>query len=88
MDYVEILGFVAGGCTTVAVVPQIYKAWQTKTVRDVSKGMFTILTIGIFLWVVYGFLKEDYPIIIANGISLSLNIFMGITMIIFRKKKK
>jgi len=88
MDYVAIIGYLAGGCTTIAVVPQIYKAWRTKTVRDVSTKMFAILTFGIFLWVIYGILKEDIPIIIANGISLSLNICMGITIIKFGNKTK
>jgi len=42
----EILGLVAGICTTVAVIPQIKKAWNTKKVEDVSPGMFAIVIMG------------------------------------------
>ena len=48
----EILGLVAGICTTIAVIPQIKKAWKTKKVDDVSPGMFMILLLGVSLWVV------------------------------------
>lgn len=34
MNWVDILGLVAGICVSVAVIPQIKKAWHTKTVKD------------------------------------------------------
>jgi MtN3 and saliva related transmembrane protein len=76
METTNIIGLVAGICVTIAVIPQIIKVWKSKKVKNVSLTMFSTLTLGIFLWVVYGFLKNDYPIMITNSISLFLNLLM------------
>ena len=76
MGWTEILGLLAGVCTTAAVVPQIWKAWKTKEVEDVSPGMYFVLVTGLALWVVYGVIRKDMPIIATNGTALCLNIFM------------
>ncbi len=86
MDIVQILGFLAGACTTVAVIPQIIKSWRTKKAMDVSPIMFSILVLGLGLWVVYGVIKEDVPIIATNGISFLLNLFMLFLMISINRK--
>lgn len=76
LGWTEILGLVAGLCTTAAVVPQIWKAWKTKKVADVSPGMFFVLVTGLALWVVYGIIQNDLPIIATNGTALFLNSLM------------
>lgn len=76
MEITNIVGLVAGICVTIAVIPQIIKVWKSKKVKNVSLTMFSTLTLGIFLWVVYGYLKKDYPIMITNTISLLLNLLM------------
>lgn len=86
LDWTDIIGLAAGICTTVAVIPQIKKAWKTKKVEDVSPGMFSILILGVFLWVIYGITQNDLPIIAANGISLGLNSVMLYLMLRYRKK--
>lgn len=73
MDLITTLGLVAGLCTTVAVVPQLLKAWRTKRVKDISPGMFFVLVSGLALWIIYGIIKNDLPIIITNGTALLLN---------------
>ncbi|WP_237690467.1 SemiSWEET transporter [Salegentibacter tibetensis] len=87
LDWTVILGLAAGICTTVAVIPQIKKAWKTKKVEDVSPGMFSILILGVFLWIIYGIIQNDLPIIAANGISLGLNSVMLYLMLRYRKKE-
>ncbi|WP_240793823.1 SemiSWEET family sugar transporter [Antarcticibacterium arcticum] len=87
LEWTDVLGLVAGICTTAAVIPQIKKAWQTKKVEDVSPGMFIILIIGVFLWVVYGFTQKDMPIIATNGVSLGLNGFMLYLMLRYKDKE-
>lgn len=82
----DILGFVAGIFTTVAVLPQLIKSWRTKKVVDVSPFMFAILILGVGLWMVYGIIKNDLPIIITNGISFILNIIMLILFLMYQKK--
>lgn len=76
LDWTTILGLVAGICTTAAVIPQLWKAWKTKKVQDVSPGMFFVLITGLALWTIYGFIQNDFPIIITNGVALALNSFM------------
>ena len=66
------VGFVAAFCTTVSYIPQVKKCWQTGSTGDLSLKMLAILASGIALWVVYGFLKGDMVIIIANAVSLAL----------------
>lgn len=86
MTFVQILGFVAGICTTIAVIPQIIKSLQTKEVKNVSPIMFGVLIFGVGLWVVYGVLKNDLPIILTNGISFILNSVMLGLMLRYRKQ--
>ncbi len=87
LNWTDILGLVAGICTTLSILPQIRKAWKTKKVQDVSPFMFGILMLGVFLWVIYGFTQNDLPIIATNGISLGLNAFMLYLMIRYKKGK-
>lgn len=79
--WTNIIGIVAGICTTAAVIPQIWKAWKTKKVKDVSPGMFIVLLVGLLLWVVYGVLQNDVPIMATNGVALALNGLMLFLMI-------
>lgn len=73
MELEEIIGVLAGVFTTLAVLPQIFKAIKTREVKDVSPYMFVVLCVGVGLWTFYGILKIDWPIILTNGISFILN---------------
>jgi MtN3 and saliva related transmembrane protein len=70
MDGVTLLGLLAGTLTTVAFFPQLLKTWRTKSAADVSLGMLITFCIGVFLWLVYGFLLGALPIILANLVTL------------------
>ncbi len=83
---VQIIGFIAGILTTVAVLPQLIKSWKTKKVMDISPFMFVLLLGGVGLWVVYGVLKRDYPIILTNGISFLLNLSMLLIMLLYKSE--
>lgn len=72
MDFIEILGFIAGSLTTTAFLPQVIKTWKTKSTKDISLEMFLILSIGIFLWLLYGIFIKSLPVIFANAITLIL----------------
>ncbi|MDD9953663.1 MAG: SemiSWEET transporter [Candidatus Woesearchaeota archaeon] len=69
---VELIGFTAGFCTTLAFVPQVLKTVRTKSTKDISLGMFSLTTLGVFLWLVYGVLIGSYPVILANIVTLIL----------------
>ena len=86
MNGIDILGLFAGACVTISVIPQIIKVWKTKKVRQISLLTFSILTFGIAIWVVYGVLKNDLPIIITNSVSLFLNLIMVYFIIYYEKE--
>jgi MtN3 and saliva related transmembrane protein len=71
-DSATIVGFIAAFCTTVSYVPQLKKCWQSGRADDLSLRMFTILAVGIAAWVIYGVLRTDVVIVIANSVSLCL----------------
>jgi MtN3 and saliva related transmembrane protein len=66
------VGAIAALCTTVSYIPQLKKCWDTGRADDLSLNMFSLLALGIALWVAYGLLRQDVVIIIANGVSLFL----------------
>ncbi|MGB7785232.1 MAG: SemiSWEET transporter [Salinimicrobium sp.] len=86
IGWTEVLGLVAGACTTAAVVPQLWKTWKTKEVDDVSPGMFLVLITGLALWVVYGVINNDLPIIATNGTAFVLNSLMLFFYYKYRKE--
>ena len=71
-NMITVLGLAAAALTTVAFVPQAVKSWRSRSTRDVSLGMMVILNVGIILWLVYGILRTDLPLIAANGTTLIL----------------
>jgi len=74
MDATTALGLTAATLTTCSFVPQLTKIWRTKSAEDLSYGMFSVLSTGVFLWLVYGLMRGDVPLIAANTITLMLNV--------------
>jgi MtN3 and saliva related transmembrane protein len=66
------IGMAAAVLTTAAFAPQAFKAWQSGSTKDVSLAMFIMMVSGNSLWLIYGILIEDAPLIIANAITLLL----------------
>lgn len=70
MDYTAFLGMLAATLTTIAFFPQAYKVYKTKHTRDLSMPMYAIFAIGILLWLIYGIMINNLPIIFANAITI------------------
>ncbi|HYF69850.1 MAG TPA: SemiSWEET transporter [Ohtaekwangia sp.] len=85
MEFTEIVGVTAGVFTAVSLLPQLIKLVKHKKAEDISLFYLIILLCGLSLWVYYGFLRDDLPIILTNSFSLLLNI---ITLILGAKYKK
>lgn len=71
--WTHLIGLGAAFCTTVAFLPQVIRAWQTRSTKDLSLSMFLVFTTGIFLWLVYGLILRDVPLIAANGTTFVLS---------------
>ena len=67
------LGYLAGILTVSSFLPQVIRSWRTRQTRDLSLGMFTLLTTACALWMVYGVLTSDWPVILTNGAMVALN---------------
>jgi MtN3 and saliva related transmembrane protein len=86
----SFLGFIAAFCTTIAFIPQAVKIYKSKHTKDISLGMFSLLNIGIVLWLWYGLIIKSYPIIISNAVTLAFALYILITKIsldVFASKK-
>ncbi len=72
MNYVSLIGLIAGTCTTISFLPQVIKIARSRETKALSLPMYIVLATGIFLWTVYGIFMGDMPIVLANSISLVL----------------
>ncbi len=68
----DLIGYIAACLTTFSFVPQAWKTFQTKDVSGISLSMYSIFTIGVGLWLVYGILLNAWPIVLANTITFAL----------------
>jgi MtN3 and saliva related transmembrane protein len=84
IDNVSILGFIAGGLTTFAFLPQVIKALRTRSTQDISLGMVTLTSTGIFLWFIYGLCLRSLPIALPNLVSLIFTCTLLILKIRYR----
>jgi MtN3 and saliva related transmembrane protein len=78
LQWDTLVGAAAALCTTVSYIPQLRKAWRTRETGDLSLKMLALLSMGLALWIVYGFMRADAVIIAANGISLALLILIAV----------
>ena len=69
---IDVIGYCAATMATISFLPQLIRVVKLRTARDISLGMFLIFSIGIALWLIYGLLQHDIPLIAANGITLVL----------------
>ncbi len=72
MDSTEILGIIAGIMTTISFIPQVMQILKTRNVEGISLLMYTIFTSGVFLWTLYGLIRLQISVIVANGVTLLL----------------
>ena len=68
----DLVGYAAATLTTLAFIPQTLRSWRTRDLSGVSLGMYSLFTLGVALWLLYGVVLESWPIIIANTITLAL----------------
>ena len=68
----DLIGVVAGTCTTVAFVPQLVRVWRLKTAEEISRTTFLVFSVGTFIWLVYGLIIGSLPVILANGVTFVL----------------
>ena len=82
---VEIFGYLAAILTTAAFLPQLIKTLRTKKADDVSLTTLVMFIIGVLNWIIYGYKISSTPIMMANFITLILNLLILFSKIYFSK---
>jgi len=77
-----VIGLAAGLFGTIAFLPQVIKLWHSKSSKDISLPSFILLSFGTAAWLIYGFLRLDFPLILTN-----LVIFVSVILILYIKVK-
>lgn len=78
------LGLVAGTLTSIAAIPQLVKTLRTRHARDISIWQPLLLAVGVALWLIYGILIHDTPLVLANIIPLACNVMLTILKLRYR----
>lgn len=70
---IEYLGYFAGLLTVGSFLPQVIRVWQTRQTRDLSLSMFALLSTASSLWIIYGAITSDWPVVLTNVGMVALN---------------
>jgi len=84
VNQIDLIGTVAAILTTASFFPQAWHTFRTCDVSGISLGMFSLLTLGVGMWTVYGILLEAWPIIIANTITFTLALMILLMKLRYR----
>ena len=72
MTLTDSIGYLAAALTTSSFVPQALLTVRTRNVSGISLGMYSVFTVGVGLWLAYGVVIGEWPIVIANALTLAL----------------
>jgi MtN3 and saliva related transmembrane protein len=84
MTLIDWIGSFAAFLTTASFIPQAWQTFRTRDVSGISLGMYSLFTLGVTLWLVYGILLVAWPIIIANIITTSLALMILVMKLRYR----
>lgn len=84
MEASNLLGLLAGTLTTASFLPQVIQTWRSRSAADISLVMFALFSLGVLLWIVYGFIVGALPVIVANVITLLLSMTILILKIRYK----
>ena len=79
------LGLLAGAITSAAAIPQVVKSYRSRHVRDISIWQPVLLDVGMVLWLVYGVIIRDIPLMVANAFSLVCYTLLIVMKFVYRE---
>src|SRR3982750_4580397 len=88
MDAASLVGGLATLCSTTSLVPQAWKVIRPRDTSAISRRMYVIAVIGFSLWLTYGLLLGQWPLILTNGICLALSAFILVMKLLPRQQKE
>ena len=84
----DVLGILAATLTTSSFVPQAVLTLRTRDVSGISLGMYSAFTLGVALWLVYGWQLGEWPIIVANALTLMLATTILLTKLLVDRRTR
>jgi MtN3 and saliva related transmembrane protein len=88
MTYATIIGYVAAAFSTVSFAPQAWKIIRARETEDISAGMYILSVCGFAMWIVFGFLMRQWPLVVSNSICLFLSAFILLMKLLPRADKE
>lgn len=88
MELAQIVGYAATACSVSSFVPQAWKVIRTRDTSAISRHMYAITVVGFSLWLTYGILLGQWPLILTNGICLVLSAFILMMKLLPRPQKE
>lgn len=88
MTWVVLLGTAAALCSTVSFVPQAVKIIRTRQTKDISAAMYAITVAGFALWLAYGLVLRQWPLVASNGVCFLLSAFILLMKLLPRDGKE
>jgi MtN3 and saliva related transmembrane protein len=85
MNNIDMLGMLAGTISAIVFLPQVVKTYRSKSAKDISVWMFSFATISVILWLIYGILIKNGPVIYTNTCVLILSVIMLILKLKYDK---
>lgn len=88
---IKNIGLIAACLTTISFLPQVIQVLKTRNTKSISLNMYIIFVVGVLMWLTYGILIKDLPIILANlftGVLSSIILYHKIIEVKKRKNKK
>ncbi|ESW73088.1 glutathione synthetase [Mesorhizobium sp. LSJC268A00] len=87
MQTVTLIGYLATVCSMSSFTPQAWKIIRTRETSGISAPTYAITVLGFALWLAFGIMKAEWPIIITNGVCLLLSAFI-LTMTVLPQAEK
>jgi MtN3 and saliva related transmembrane protein len=81
---VNELGYVAGMVTVASFLPQVVRAWRTRQTRDLSLASLALLITAGSMWILYGALSRDWPVVATNSGMVGLLVLLAAAKMRFR----
>lgn len=85
MDWTEVVGHIGSALSSITFMPQVYQAWKTKSVGDLSLAMMLIVFLSTIIWLIYGIGRDLLPVIICNGVICLLSLVLIYFKFSFKK---
>ncbi|MEM8567703.1 MAG: SemiSWEET family transporter [Bacteroidota bacterium] len=85
MNEIELVGHFGALLSSITFIPQVYKAWQSRSVGDLSLTMMLIVFTSTIVWLIYGIALNLWPVIVANSIICFLSLLLIYFKFAFRK---